>query len=134
MSHAPAHRTDWPKVSTKPTTISFIINGLHQVNWPLPCNRARGFEVRLHSEVRLEGVRFMANRQKFKKAAGRAERHSAAWGKRLSLIVLLATSVAYGQSLKATIQPSRGFSGLSPELTRLSIRLGAASNAKVNVI
>src|ERR1051326_8641584 len=76
----------------------------------------------------------MANRQKFKKTVGRSERHSAAWGKRLSLALLLATGMAYGQSLNANHQRWGAFSRFSPEVNNLSSRLSATSTAKVNVI
>ena len=75
----------------------------------------------------------MASRQKFKKPAGRTERHSAAWGKRLSMALLLVTGMAYGQTQNGNSQHSR-FSGLAPELTQLRSRLGATSNQPVNVI
>ena len=40
----------------------------------------------------------MVRKQKSQKPVGRNERHSAAWGKRLSLALVLATSLAYGES------------------------------------
>ena len=75
----------------------------------------------------------MASRQKFKKPAGRTERHSAAWGKRLSAVLLLATGMAYGQAMNANSQHAH-FSGLAPELTQLKNRLGATSSQQVKVI
>src|SRR5277367_2320993 len=62
----------------------------------------------------------MASRQKFKETAGRGERHSAAWGKRLSMVLLLATGMAFGQRWE---NPAAGqtakFSRIAPELSGL---------------
>ena len=43
-----------------------------------------------------ERVRFMVHKQKLRKPKGREERHSAAWGKRLAIMLLLATGMAFG--------------------------------------
>src|ERR1700758_346353 len=62
----------------------------------------------------------MARTQKFKKSAGPGERHSAAWGKRLSMVVLLlvaGAALAQGPSVHAASGGSH--QRLSPELTRL---------------
>jgi hypothetical protein len=42
----------------------------------------------------------MQQTKKSPKPEGRGERHSAAWGKRLSLVLLLATGMAFGQRWK----------------------------------
>src|ERR1700745_4238291 len=39
----------------------------------------------------------MVHTKKLRKPRGRDERHSAAWGKRLSLVLLLTTGMAFGQ-------------------------------------
>ena len=40
----------------------------------------------------------MERKQKLRKPTGRNERHSAAWGKRLGMMLLLATGMALGQN------------------------------------
>src|ERR1700757_491249 len=40
----------------------------------------------------------MVHKQKVRKPTGRNERHSAAWGKRLGMMILLATGMALGQN------------------------------------
>jgi serine protease AprX len=79
----------------------------------------------------------MARTQTFKRPAGRGERHSAAWGKRLSvLVLLLVTAAAFGQGRSVPVESS-GFphSKLSPELTRLVAHGNAgAAHAIVKVI
>lgn len=68
----------------------------------------------------------------------RNERHSAAWGKRVILILmlLLATGTAFGQQANARMQQQgRAFSGpLSPEVGALINRFGTGSNRQVRVI
>jgi serine protease AprX len=79
----------------------------------------------------------MASRQKFKKAAGRGERHSAAWGKRLSMVLLLATGMAFGQrSVGPTSGEAGAFSRIAPELSGLLAKAhqGAARGETVRVI
>lgn len=71
----------------------------------------------------------MLHNEKLRKPKGRGERHSAAWGKRLGVMLLLATAVAFGQG--------RGNSGrLSPELNGLFSQAvhGKANGQTVNVI
>jgi serine protease AprX len=69
---------------------------------------------------------------------GRGERHSAAWGKRLSLVLLLATGMAFGQrwSNQTTGEAGRAFSRISPELSGLLLKAhqGAAHGQTVKVI
>src|SRR6202047_3394690 len=65
---------------------------------------------------------FMVRTRK-KKRAGRDERHSAAWGKRLSvLVLLLVTEVAFAQRWNRPFDGSGISKRLSPELTRLASR------------
>src|ERR1017187_7923492 len=80
----------------------------------------------------------MEHRKKSVKPKGRAERHSAAWGKRLSLMLLLATGMAFGQresNLKAA-ETNGHFSRMAPELSGLLARAhqGTASGQTVKVI
>ena len=58
------------------------------------------------------------------KKAGRGQRHSAAWGKRLSMVLLLATGMAFGQRwTDATANETGRFSGrIAPELAGLLSR------------
>src|SRR4029077_1339723 len=74
--------------------------------------------------------------QKFKRPAGRGERHSAAWGKRLSMLVLLLVAEA-ALAQGSGVQASSGGSQhrLSPELRRLVAHPDtAAANPTVKVI
>src|SRR4030081_2765781 len=75
-------------------------------------------------------------RTRKKKPAGRNERHSAAWGKRLSvLVLLLVTEVAFAQRWNRPGGSDGTSKRLSPELTRLVSRPGhAASVQTVKVI
>ena len=61
----------------------------------------------------------MVTRQR-KRAEGRNERHSAAWGKRLSsvLVLVLATGMAFGQRWSNPTANGR-FSRIAPELSGL---------------
>jgi hypothetical protein len=70
----------------------------------------------------------MVRTQKSQKPAGRGERHSAAWGKRLSLALLLATGMAFGQSGET--------SRIAPELSGFlaKARQGSARSQSVRVI
>src|SRR4029077_1819729 len=74
--------------------------------------------------------------QKFKRPAGRDERHSAAWGKRLSMLVLLLVAeaaLAQGSGVQASSGGSKH--RLSPELRRLVAHPDtAAANPTVKVI
>ena len=76
----------------------------------------------------------MVRSQTSRKPAGRGERHSAAWGKRLGLVLLLATGMAFGVSPHA---PQSGpFSRVAPELSDLLSRAkrGTAKGQTVRVI
>ena len=73
------------------------------------------------------------------KPAGRGERHSAAWGKRLSLTLLLATGMAFGQRWKNPIADDsngRFSSRIAPELSSLLAKAhqGTAKGQTVRVI
>jgi len=77
----------------------------------------------------------MMRTQKSTKPAGRNERHSAAWGKRLSMALLLTTSLAFGQQEFPIITPARSVKGsLAPELAALANRLATRPNQTVKVI
>src|SRR5437879_9359640 len=80
----------------------------------------------------------MVSKQKSRRPAGRNERHSAAWGKRLSVLLLvLVAEVAFAQPRWKSGADSEGFSRtrLSPELTRMVSRPGTtAANKTVKVI
>ncbi|HLZ43953.1 MAG TPA: S8 family serine peptidase [Candidatus Sulfotelmatobacter sp.] len=75
----------------------------------------------------------MERKQKLRKPAGRNERHSAAWGKRLSLIMVLATSMAFGQPSAGQGRPS---SRIASELSGLlaKAKQGASKGETVRVI
>ncbi len=68
---------------------------------------------------------------------GRGERHSAAWGKRLSLVLLMATGMAFGQHFGATGQSSIS-DKLSPDLADMLSAsphvAGFQANTSVKVI
>src|ERR1700716_2577016 len=73
-------------------------------------------------------------RTRKKKPAGRNERHSAAWGKRLSvLVLLLVTEVAFAQRWNRSVDSEGTRTRLSPELTRLVRRPGHAASPKQTV-
>jgi serine protease AprX len=76
----------------------------------------------------------MVHTQKLRKPPGREERHSAAWGKRLSMTLLLATGMAFGQrvSTEAVSSNSRIASELSGLLAKA--RQGSAKGQTVKVI
>ena len=75
-----------------------------------------------------EKVKCMVRTRK-KKPARRDERHSAAWGKRLSvLVLLLVTEVAFAQGWNPPFDGNGINKRLSPELTRLASRPGRASS------
>ena len=81
----------------------------------------------------------MVHPQKSERPAGRGERHSAAWGKRLSLVLLLATGMAFGQrwnNRTVSEVPRTESSRIAPELGRLlaQARQGSAHGQTVKVI
>ena len=80
----------------------------------------------------------MEHRKKSVKPKGRAERHSAAWGKRLSLMLLLATGMAFGQRWTNSTADETGgrFSRIAPELSSLLAKAhqGSAKGQTVKVI
>src|ERR1043166_451038 len=76
----------------------------------------------------------MERRHKLRKPTGRDERHSAAWGKRLSLVVVLAASMAFGQP-SAAVQ-GRASSRIASELSGMlaKAKQGTANGQTVRVI
>jgi serine protease AprX len=76
----------------------------------------------------------MVHTQKLRKPLGREERHSAAWGKRMGMMLLLATGMAFGQRLttEAVSSNSRIASELSGLLAKA--RQGSAKGQTVKVI
>src|SRR5208282_2119963 len=76
----------------------------------------------------------MVRKLKTQKPGARGERHSAAWGKRLTMVLLLATGMAFGQrSIEGDAMPS---SRIAPELSELlaKARQGSAGSQTVKVI
>ena len=81
----------------------------------------------------------MEHTTKTQKPKGRGERHSAAWGKRLSLVLLLATGMAFGQRWNNPIageSNGRFSSRIAPELSGLLAKAhqGSAKGQTVRVI
>jgi serine protease AprX len=79
----------------------------------------------------------MVRNQKSPKHKLRGQRHSAAWGKRLSLVLLLATGMAFGQPANDSVNPAGKFSSrIAPELSALLAQAhrGAAQGQTVRVI
>ena len=79
----------------------------------------------------------MQHKKKSPKSVRRGERHSAAWGKRLSLVVLLATGMAFGQRWKNPDSETSGrFQRIAPELSGLLAKAhqGSAKSQTVRVI
>jgi serine protease AprX len=77
----------------------------------------------------------MKQTEKSAKPTSRGERHSAAWGKRLSMTLLLVTSLAFGQKENAdSARPFKNSATLAPEITQLMNRLGPNSNQPVKII
>src|ERR1700722_15787207 len=81
----------------------------------------------------------MEHTTKTKKLKGRGERHSAAWGKRLSLVLLLATGMAFGQrgnNPTASDTNGRFSSRIAPELSGFLAKAhqGTAKGQTVKVI
>jgi serine protease AprX len=75
----------------------------------------------------------MVHTQKLRKPPGREERHSAAWGKRLSMTLLLATGMAFGQ--RVTNGPARS-GRIADELSGLLAKAnqGSTKGQTVKVI
>src|SRR6266581_7568723 len=80
----------------------------------------------------------MQHKKKSPKPVRRGERHSAAWGKRLSLVLLLATGMAFAQRWK---NPNDGetsgrFFRIAPELSGFLAKAhqGSAAGQTVKVI
>ena len=79
----------------------------------------------------------MVHKKKSEKPAGRGERHSAAWGKRLGLMLLLATGMAFGQRWNnPTANETGRFSRMAPELSELLAKAhqGTGKSQTVRVI
>src|SRR5579872_5019816 len=74
----------------------------------------------------------MVHTEKLRKPKGRGERHSAAWGKRLSIMLLLATAMAFGQAG----QSARFKGRIAPELSDLLAKAhrGSTQGQTVKVI
>jgi serine protease AprX len=75
----------------------------------------------------------MVHTQKLRKPPGREQRHSAAWGKRLSMTLLLATGMAFGQ--RVTNEPARN-GRIADELSGLLAKAnqGSTKGQTVKVI
>src|SRR5580693_8856295 len=80
----------------------------------------------------------MEHRKKSAKPALRGERHSAGWGKRLSMVLVLSTGIVFGQVATQTSGGWNGrFSGrISPELSGLLTKAhqGSTKGQTVKVI
>ena len=72
----------------------------------------------------------MVRTKKLTKPKGRGERHSAAWGKRLCVALILVTGMAFGQRAEGR------FTRISPELTGLLSKAhqGSTNNQTIRVI
>jgi len=64
----------------------------------------------------------------------RNERHSAAWGKRLSLAVLLLSGTVFGQPNAASLRGMKASDRLDPEVTKIMSRFAARPSQQVKVI
>src|ERR1035437_1107795 len=75
----------------------------------------------------------MVDKERLRKPPGRGERHSAAWGKRLTMTLLVATGMAFGQG--PTNQPANS-GRIASELSGLlaKARQGSAKGQTVKVI
>src|ERR1700716_1364994 len=68
----------------------------------------------------------MLQTRKPRKPAGRGERHSAAWGKRLSVLVLvLVAEIAFAQPWNSEDGNGRASRKVAPEVARLSARMNS---------
>src|SRR5579864_8462928 len=77
----------------------------------------------------------MVRTEKLRKPLKRNERHSAAWGKRLGLVLVLASSMAFGQRWSNPSEAGR-FSRISPELSDMmsQAKHGSTHGQMVRVI
>jgi serine protease AprX len=78
----------------------------------------------------------MVRTQKLKKPKGRGERHSAAWGKRLCVVLFLVTGMAFAQSGSARGNMRASSFRVAPELSNLLFKAhqGTAGSQTVRVI
>src|SRR3981081_3715909 len=68
----------------------------------------------------------MLQTRKSRAPAGRGERHSAAWGKRLSVLVLvLVAEIAFAQPWNNQTSNGRGFQKIAAEVASVSARTNA---------
>ena len=64
----------------------------------------------------------------------RNECHSAAWGKRLSLAILLLTGTVFGQQNAASLRGTKASDRLDREVTKIMSRFAARPSQQVRVI
>src|SRR5215469_16261717 len=78
----------------------------------------------------------MFSQRRATKRQGRGERHSAAWGKRLSLgmMLLACTGLGFGQKSTLEARPSKFNGPLAPEVHQLMNRFSALPSQQVRVI
>jgi serine protease AprX len=76
----------------------------------------------------------MARKQNSTTPRKRNERHSAAWGKRLILSVLLLTGTIFGQQNAASERGMKASERLDPEVTKIMSRFAARPSQQVKVI
>ena len=77
----------------------------------------------------------MVGRQANNKRGGRNERHSAAWGKRIALgLILIVSSTSLGQNRDASTRSAQGRNRFAPEVTKLMNRFAAHPSQQVKVI
>jgi hypothetical protein len=75
----------------------------------------------------------MDTQQRSRRSGKLHERHSAAWGKRLSLAVLLLTSAMFGQQNRVSAEKMAA-GKLHPEVARIMNRFAAHPTQQVKVI
>ena len=74
-------------------------------------------------------------RTKKSSAPGRRnERHSTAWGKRLSVAILLLTGLMFGQDTPAGVRGREASSRIHPEVAKIMARFAASPSQQVKVI
>jgi hypothetical protein len=74
----------------------------------------------------------MLQTRKSRKPAGRGERHSAAWGKRLSVLVLvLVAEIAFAQPWNNQAANGRVLQKIAPEVASLSARTNATGKDRL---